>query len=665
MTAKRATKYVPLEYLRTNELDIKYQLDEFLSQCTVVSYRMCGDWYDDKYRNLAYSQLKDLPVISVVGMFVKLNTGSKKTFHRFFVLTSKDSAQKVINTLRCYEAVKVGEDNLQEYDENTRKRILAALAINSIAKVKAGRKMYHDGSLLIVNDDNFGFNEKRKGLVCLCVKVSDDLHLVGQTATFSHPWNYKEFKNPKYRALKVGKDLEGAQWFGRSLNPVEKWSIPETQFNSDNYFIPKAKWADNKNTIPYWPYNKDKYLNGKLFILSEILKSVNDKFAGMLSIAFREHKVVTDDNYSSRKATESLLAKELHSKKIYFDNDFKDSGSAYLIEEIKREADNIVDGLSWTDDLSDADMVISLCPPPEEDNAQNGNQMYMKALVQKDFHHTAVQHVIYDSSENKGDLKPYVRRCLIDLMVKYALSLHDIPQEMANITSGWSFALYKIEDSYVNGSVAKIDGGKLTFTDMGLSKSDRQMFEEEFNKNCLYYDGNLAISGQQHYHVIKKDGNVYLIIYTDEIPMLDADVIDQAYDEIRQNDESVSKFKRAALISKYLGPFVGFHLWETDNHLAPQLPAFSYLVGLDRGYIEVSNGKKIDRMPRARHVMALHLEHPEKFEDDRNEFIAMLKFGLARWNEMMTYPVAFKFLEEHLDAVSLRSTGKHWRDTKK
>lgn len=70
-------------------------------------------------------------------------------------------------------------------------------------------------------------------------------------------------------------------------------------------------------------------------------------------------------------------------------------------------------------------------------------------------------------------------------------------------------------------------------------------------------------------------------------------------------------------------------------------------------------------MPRARHVMALHLEHPEKFEDDRNEFIAMLKFGLARWNEMMTYPVAFKFLEEHLDAVSLRSTGKHWRDTKK
>lgn len=663
MTAKRKSQYVPLTHLKTNELCAEYDLNAFRSQYAIVSYKMEGDWYDDKYRNLAYSHLGDLPILSVVGMFVSYVSGRR--FHKFFVLTDKESSQKVINGLREYENVKVSEDNLEQYNENTRKRILASLTINSIARVKTGAKMYHDGTLLIVNDDNFGFNEKREGLVCLRVKIDEYLHLIGQTATFSHPWNYKEFKKPKYRALKVSQDVDGAPWLGRSLKPVEKWGISESQFTPDDYFIQKAKWADNKNTIPYWAFSKDKYLSGKLFILSEIIKSVNCKFSGLLSLAFRVHDVVVDDNYSSRKATESLLSRELRGKRIYFDDNFSDSGSALLIEDIKNEADNLVEGLCWTDSLSDADMVISLCPPIEDDQAQNDNQIYMKTFVQEDFNNKAVQHFIFDPSENKKGLKPQVRRCLLDLIVKHALTLNDIPQEMANAASGWSFALYTIEDSHVNGSVIKIEEGKLTFTNMGISQSDPLISVQKFTKECLHYDGNLDLPRQHYYYAVKKDKNVYLIADTDEIPILDADAIDQAYDEMRQNKERVSKLKRVALISKYLGPYAGFHLWDIDNSLDPSLPAFAYFAGFDRGYMEVSESKKIDRMHRARHVLALHLEHPENYENDRDEIINMLKFGLGRWNEMMTYPVAFKFLDEHLDLLSKRATSTPWRKSKK
>lgn len=659
MTTNRKSKYVPLTRLRTNELSIRYDLDEFLKHYAVVSYSMDGDWKDDKYRNLAYSHLGELPILSVVGMYDQFERLKKN--HRFFVLTRKVSAQRVINALQEYENVKVGEDDLKRYPENTCRRILASLAINSIGKVKAGARMYHDGELLIVNDNNFGFNEMKDGMVCLRVKVDEDLHLVGQTATFSQPWNFNAFKDRKYRVLKVGKDVAGAPWLGRSLKPVGKRDITEAQFSSYDYYIQKAKWPDSKNIIPYWDYDKERYLNGKLFIMSEILKTVNSEFPGMLSLAFREHDVVIDDNYKSLKDTESLLVREMLGKKIYFDNEFNDSGSEALIQRFKSVAEDIVGDLSWAEDRGEADMVISLCPPKDVDQAQNGNQMYMRPFDRKESHHIPVQHVVYDPSESKKDLKNTARRCLLDLMVKHALTLHDIPQQMANITSGWSFALYRIQDSVVNGSVVRIDDGKLTFTDMEMPGGKPGMTPGEFNKKCLLYAGDLNLAGQQYYHAVKKDGNVYLIADTKEIPILDADAIDQAYDEMRQTGNRVSMFKRVGIVSKYLGPYVGFHLWNIHNPLAADLPAFAYLVGKERGDIKVTEKIKIDKMPHVRHVMALHLAHPERFEEDRDEIIAMLKFGLGRWKEMMTYPVAFKFLEEHLEAVSLRTAKKHWR----
>ena len=38
----------------------------------------------------------------------------------------------------------------------------------------------------------------------------------------------------------------------------------------------------------------------------------------------------------------------------------------------------------------------------------------------------------------------------------------------------------------------------------------------------------------------------------------------------------------------------------------------------------------------------------------------MLRFGFGRWNEMMTYPFPFKFLQEYLDDASEIAFSKHW-----
>ena len=44
------------------------------------------------------------------------------------------------------------------------------------------------------------------------------------------------------------------------------------------------------------------------------------------------------------------------------------------------------------------------------------------------------------------------------------------------------------------------------------------------------------------------------------------------------------------------------------------------------------------------------------------EIVEMLKFGFGRWNELMTYPFPFKFLQEYLDYVCETVFSKHWKE---
>jgi hypothetical protein len=71
---------------------------------------------------------------------------------------------------------------------------------------------------------------------------------------------------------------------------------------------------------------------------------------------------------------------------------------------------------------------------------------------------------------------------------------------------------------------------------------------------------------------------------------------------------------------------------------------------------------KMDKMPRARRIFVLNEDNPEAVSSDINEITAMLKFGFGRWNELMTYPFPFKFLQEYLDDACETVFSKHWRD---
>ena len=74
------------------------------------------------------------------------------------------------------------------------------------------------------------------------------------------------------------------------------------------------------------------------------------------------------------------------------------------------------------------------------------------------------------------------------------------------------------------------------------------------------------------------------------------------------------------------------------------------------------NRKKMDKMPRVRRIFVLNSENPNEVNSDIMEIANMLKFGFGRWNEMMTYPFPFKFLQEYLDDKTETAYSKHWSE---
>ena len=120
------------------------------------------------------------------------------------------------------------------------------------------------------------------------------------------------------------------------------------------------------------------------------------------------------------------------------------------------------------------------------------------------------------------------------------------------------------------------------------------------------------------------------------------------------------RLRRLYEAHKYLRGYVGFHLWRTEGLDGKPDESFSYIVGTNNDNIKIFLNDKMDRMPRARRLFVLHREHPELVDDHVNEIVEMLKFGFGRWNEMMTYPFPFKFLQEYLDDKAETTFSKHW-----
>ena len=276
----------------------------------------------------------------------------------------------------------------------------------------------------------------------------------------------------------------------------------------------------------------------------------------------------------------------------------------------------------------------------------------------------ALQHITYYGDE-KLDLldTSSVRRILIELIVKDSLAKRVMTKPLADMLVGWNAIRYKINQGNVHGASMKIDNhGTIEIEQYGLSQDNQGEDFENFISQKLKYSDFDKIRGARDYMALVKNGNVYFIIDTDEIPILDVNLIDEAYSQVANEGETVAMFKRKKVAHDYLRGYIGFHLWETEGIDGEPNSSYSYISGTNSESMKITPKTKMDKMPRARRIFILHKERPELIEEHIFEICEMLKFGFGRWNEMMTYPFPFKFLQEYLDDAAETAYSIHWKD---
>ena len=537
----------------------------------------------------------------------------------------------------------------------------ASGTLHHTEKTKPDRMMYNNGVLLLCDDKNFLIPQSRKELVCLKIEVNEYLNLTAKTTSFSNPKSVDELKRRQTCVFQVSKDIHGQWWSGLAVKPVVIKKVKGVTPELGNLYVQKKRFPDKHNIVPYWPYNPEDYSHGKLFAIYQIIDSVNEKYQGMLSIHFTESAVLYYDEYKPSKDLLRFIIEYLKGKSIYIENPFGKSAKD-LISQMEIQIQEIMQGsLSFNRKRTANDLIIKLCEPTDELLPQTH---YEKSLYRLAHSSTVLQHKIFYNSEKEDKLSiSEARRILIELLVKDCLINRQMPQQLCNLSKEWEFCRYKIHDGCVIGASLKItDSGKLVIKDFGFSSEQLPVFFDEFAYNYLNYNEPNKIRGSRDYMALKKNGYIYLIIDTDEIPILDVSLIDEAYSGIVNEGKPLSLFKRKAESHKYLRGYIGLHLWKTEGLNGEPDGAYSYISGTNSENMQIMKSTKMDRMPRVRRIFILHKENEANVEKDIYEIMDMLRFGFGRWNEMMTYPFPFKFLKEYLDDACEIAFSKHWNE---
>lgn len=649
--------YIKSLPITTNRIEVSWDKDKFFEKYSIVSYYST----DPERKNLAYEQLGDVPFISVTG--IKDRWGNQHfPSVLFFILTVKGKEQEVLNSLRAYNDVKAWSNTLEKYEDKVQQRIIASLAINSLGKKKNSNMMYNDGSLLVCDDKNFGARKSRKELLCLKIEVNEYMILTARTTSFSNPYNEKDLLKHRTCTFQVAKDFDGDYWSGQAVKPIIIKSVKSGEYDLKKLFIQKKNFKDNKNLVPYWPYNVDDYSHGKLYVIWQIVESVNEVFKGTVEVNFRDSQVIHYDECKTKDGILNLIQEYLAGRSISFEDPFQTSGSKSVITNFKNEAQEIMSGhLVFSKRPTPNDIIIKLCEPKEENSEAT---LYSQSMVRMLNNGNALQHITY-YGDKKLDLldTSSVRRILIELIVKDSLAKRVMPKPLADMLDGWNAIRYKINQGNVHGASMKISNqGTIEIEQYGLSQDNQGEDFENFIFQNLKYSDYDKIRGARDYMALVKDGNVYFIVDTDEIPILDVNLIDEAYNQVANKDETVAMFKRKKVAHDYLRGYIGFHLWKTEGIDGEPNSSYSYISGTNSESMKITPKTKMDKMPRARRIFILHKENAELIEQHIFEICDMLKFGFGRWNELMTYPFPFKFLQEYLDDAAETAYSLHWKD---
>lgn len=649
--------YIKSLPITTNRIEVSWDKDKFFEKYSIVSYYST----DPERKNLAYEQLGDVPFISVTGIKDRWENQHFPSV-LFFILTVKGKEQEVLNSLRAYNDVKAWTNTIEKYEDKVQQRIIASLAINSLGKKKNSNMMYNDGSLLVCDDKNFGARKSRKELVCLKIEVNEYMILTARTTSFSNPYNEKDLLKHRTCTFQVAKDFDGDYWSGQAVKPIIIKSVKSGEYDLKKLFIQKKNFKDNKNLVPYWPYNVDDYSHGKLYVIWQIVESVNEVFKGTVEVNFRDSQVIHYDECKTKDGILNLIQEYLAGRSISFEDPFQTSGSKSVITNFKNEAQEIMSGhLVFSKRPTPNDIIIKLCEPKEENSEAT---LYSQSMVRMLNNGNALQHITY-YGDKKLDLldTSSVRRILIELIVKDSLAKRVMPKPLADMLDGWNAIRYKINQGNVHGASMKISNqGTIEIEQYGLSQDNQGEDFENFIFQNLKYSDYDKIRGARDYMALVKDGNVYFIVDTDEIPILDVNLIDEAYNQVANKDETVAMFKRKKVAHDYLRGYIGFHLWKTEGIDGEPNSSYSYISGTNSESMKITPKTKMDKMPRARRIFILHKENAELIEQHIFEICEMLKFGFGRWNELMTYPFPFKFLQEYLDDAAETAYSLHWKD---
>lgn len=642
----------------TNRINIEWNRYDFFNKYSIVSYRMTNG-----KKNLSYEQLANVASLSVTGIWAKYEE-NLPSYTKFFVLTKKGEENNVLLALREHDDIASSCDSLQKYSDDVQKRIVASLAINSLGKKRTGKMMYNNGSLLVCDDQNFGVSKSRKELVCLKVEVNAYMNISAQTMSFTNPKDDKELRRHSNCVFLQSKEMDGTMWLGRSIKPIVIKGEGSIPYKLDELYISGKRFKLSHNIVPYWSWRKDRYNHGKLFVIWQIIESVNNNFNGLVNIDFTDYDVLDYEEFHPEKGILSLLKEYFQGKKILIEDPFNDCSSKKqaksLMEAILRSNKQI----EFSSKGSVCDMVIRLCNPKEIDKPFG---QYSQSLDRMSRSTKALQHVIHTGDEETDKIiDAKAIRILIELLVKDSNIKREMPSRLSAKIRDWHFFRWKINKNNVFGSSMKVSKDNLmTFKDYGF---DMGLGEDyySFIKQEIGYSNPQKIMGKHDYMVMCKGDNTYLILNTEEIPILDAKLIDDAYGKIISgNDEIYStiamfKRKKEGTNHKFLRGYMGFHLWKSDGINGEE--AYSYIVGKNSENIDTKNNPKIDKVPHARRIFILKKGNPDTVKSEINEIKQMLMEGFGRWDELMTYPFPFKFLQEHLDNQCEMTFSKHWSD---
>lgn len=518
--------------LKTNTLKVDINIDTFMDKYTIISYSNSSK---DK-KALSYERFLNQNYEAVFGHYGSWPDGNRYT--RFFVLAQRKNAKDILECLDRVDTVSYKEDDMSDYDEHTKEFIITALAINSLHNdYMHTHSEFCNGKLTVWDDDNFTIkmSKDRRAIVGLDIELTKYMNLVARTKSFKRVRNIEYVKqhwdDNKHRLFKQVVTKDGHY----RIVPFSLKNFDKADKEKDLYEVGSFK----RNVVPFWPFSTQDYQSGKLVVLWNIVKQLNEKYKGMIQAIFTDYPNMVLEQSKTEKESLDFIDKVLSGKIVCVEDTVRTEQSQSYLKRMIDEMNFYHPEIQLKTDTGLFDCKIQLLKGMEDDVYTKGEELAKQQYV--------TQHHIFLSADDEGKEKKRkegaktenacLKRLLLELAVKYQSYVQTIPVQLADQATGWSYYMFK----QVKGATSDKDilGSKMTLKDQGVLNFEDFKGEktfEKFVKHQIGYREQYRLDSRKVYRILEKDGNQYLIVDTEETPMMDVDSIDDAYNQIEYED---------------------------------------------------------------------------------------------------------------------------------